>query len=336
MSDQTERQSLVLPILMPIGLLALIGLVLFGLSRVLLSISHAAATVVALVALVMVVAVASFVASRRQVSGASLFWMVSAIAGGIVAIGGLAVVAAPLTTEGEAQVVKLAAGPDASVNGFATDTLSVASDAAIELDFDNEEAGVQHNVVIFDGEDDGAPQLFSGSLVTGPGQEAYSIPALPDGSYFFHCAVHPTTMTGTITAAPGGGGGEGGGGQGPVVAQGLQFSTAEIDLPADEGSTVTLDNEDAGVPHNIAIYTDDTLADALFTGEIITGVETVDYDVPALAEGQYYFHCDVHPDMQGTVIVAPAPGGGGGEGGGDGEGGQGPGPPDGATGATGA
>ena len=64
MSDTTERQSLLLPVLMPVGLLVIIALVLFGLSRILLAISHAAATVVALVGLVVVVAVAAFVASR--------------------------------------------------------------------------------------------------------------------------------------------------------------------------------------------------------------------------------------------------------------------------------
>ncbi|HEY6567130.1 MAG TPA: cupredoxin domain-containing protein [Actinomycetota bacterium] len=325
----TERQSLLLPILMPVGLLAIICLVLFGFSRVLLAISHAAATVVALVALVTVMAVASFVASRRQVSGASLFWMVSAIAGGIIAVGGLAVVAAPLAEEVEPQVVLLAAGPSASVDGFTADALDVGADAPIELEFDNQEEGIQHNVVIFDGEDADAPQLFSGALITGPDKINYAVAPLPEGGYFFHCEIHPTTMVGEITSVPGGGEDGGGGGEGgstgPIVAQALQFNTAEIDLPADEASTLTFDNQEPGVPHNIAIYGDESLAEVLFQGATITGPDTVDYDVPAIAEGEYYFHCDTHPDMQGTVVVAPAPGGGaegdGGQGGGSADGG---------------
>ncbi len=112
MSEQTERQSLLLPILMPVGLLAVIGLVLFGFSRVLLAISHAAATVVALVALVVIMAVASFVASRRQVSGASVFWMVAAIVGVVIAVGGLTVVASPLAEEVEPQTVPLGGWTD--------------------------------------------------------------------------------------------------------------------------------------------------------------------------------------------------------------------------------
>jgi plastocyanin len=334
MSEQTERQSLLLPILMPVGLLAVIGLVLFGFSRVLLAISHAAATVVALVALVVIMAIASFVASRRQVSGASVFWMVAAIVGGILAVGGLTVVASPLAEEVEPEIVLLAAGPTASVDGFTADALDVGSDTPIELDFDNQEEGAQHNVVIFDGDDESAPQLFSGALITGPDKINYAVPPLPEGSYFFHCEIHPTTMVGEITSAPGGGEDAGGGGEegttGPVVAQALQFSTSEIDLPADETSTLTLDNQEAGVPHNIAIYTDESLAQVLFQGETITGPDTIDYDVPAIAEGEYYFHCDTHPDMQGTVVVAPAPGGG--SGGGDGGG---AGSPDGGGGGDG-
>ena len=59
MSEGKNRQSLLLPILMPIGVLAVIGLALAGFSRVLLAISHNAATVVALVAAVGIVVVAA-------------------------------------------------------------------------------------------------------------------------------------------------------------------------------------------------------------------------------------------------------------------------------------
>ena len=55
----TERQSLLLPVLMPVGLLVVIALGPFRALAVLLAISHAAATVVALVALVVVIAVAA-------------------------------------------------------------------------------------------------------------------------------------------------------------------------------------------------------------------------------------------------------------------------------------
>ena len=47
MSEGPHRQSLLLPIVIPLGALAVIGAVLFGFSRILLGISHTAATVTA-------------------------------------------------------------------------------------------------------------------------------------------------------------------------------------------------------------------------------------------------------------------------------------------------
>ena len=60
--------------------------------------------------------------------------------------------------------------------------------------------------------------------------------------------------------------------------------------------------------HNIAIYSDDR-SRQLFNGELVTGPATVEYDVPPLPAGQYYFQCDVHPNMNGTVVVGAAGGG---------------------------
>ena len=80
-------------------------------------------------------------------------------------------------------------------------------------------------------------------------------------------------MTGTMTAAPGGGGG---GEEGvTVVAADLEFDTDTIELPADTPTTITFDNQEAGIPHNIAIYADDSLAEELFKGELVTGPVSV-------------------------------------------------------------
>ncbi len=87
-----------------------------------------------------------------------------------------------------------------------------------------------------------------------------------------------------------------------MVAQGIAFDTDTISLPADQPSTLTFDNRDT-VPHNIAIYTDSSLSEALFQGEIVTGPATAQYEVPPEPAGEYYFQCDVHPTMNGTVTV---------------------------------
>ncbi|MGH2590233.1 MAG: cupredoxin domain-containing protein, partial [Actinomycetota bacterium] len=88
-----------------------------------------------------------------------------------------------------------------------------------------------------------------------------------------------------------------------VVAQGIAFDTDTISLPAGQPATLTFENRDPD-PHNIAIYTDDSVSESLFQGEIVTGPTTVDYAIPPLDAGEYYFQCDVHPNMNGSVTVA--------------------------------
>jgi plastocyanin len=108
----------------------------------------------------------------------------------------------------------------------------------------------------------------------------------------------------TVSAAPGGGGACGGKKVAlDEVAQGIAFQQTCLVAPADEPFTINFDNQDAGQQHNIAIFTDDTATDNVFRGDLITGVDQTTYDVPAQDAGSYYFHCDVHPNMTGTLAV---------------------------------
>ncbi len=187
--------------------------------------------------------------------------------------------------------------------------------------FDNRDAGVQHNVQVFSGPETSGDTLFQGEIITGPSQIEYRIPALDAGEYAYNCVIHPTTMIGKILVGEAGGAtgptgatgatgptGPTGGGGGQaltttVVAQNIAFDTQTIVLPANTEHAITFDNRDAGVQHNIAIYTDSSLAEQLFSGELITGPATTTYTIPPLPPGEYYFLCIVHPMMNGTVLV---------------------------------
>jgi len=85
-------------------------------------------------------------------------------------------------------------------------------------------------------------------------------------------------------------------------AQGLtQYGT--ITAPANAPFTITFHNDEAGAPHNVDILTSAN-GSSLFKGNIVTGVTTETYKVPALKPGRYVFRCDVHPEtMKGTFIV---------------------------------
>ena len=306
MSDRGERESLLLPILIPVGGLAVIVVVLYAFSRVLLSVKPNAATAVAFAAAAGVMAVAAFVASRKRVTGAALGAFVGAAAGIAMLAGGVAIaVIGPPEEEVEPFHAALAAPEGAASEGFSTDALEVEADVPIDLEFDNQDPSVGHNVQIFDGPDASAASLFQGEVITGPDETTYHVPPLAEGEFFFHCEVHPTTMTGTITAAKGAGGIK-------VVAKDTAFDTKEIKLPADAPSKITFDNEDP-FAHNLAIYTDETASgEPLFTFEPFAGPDTKTFDVDPLKEGAYYFHCDIHPNMNGTVVVGPPPPGEGG------------------------
>jgi plastocyanin len=307
MSDRPSRESLLLPILIPIGALLVIVAVLYGFSRVLLSVKPTAATATALVAAAGTMAVAAFVASRKQVTGAALGAFLGAAAGIAMLAGGAAIaVIGPAEPEAEHVQLALVAPKGAVQKGFETSAgdpataLTVESGVPIDLEFDNEDPATGHNVQIFDGPDDTATSLVDGPVITGPDKTTYPVPALPDGEYFFHCKIHPTTMTGTITAAEGAGGIK-------VVAQNTAFDVKEIDLPADTPSKLTVENKDP-FAHDLSIYQDESASGTpLFTFEPFPGPATKSFPVPAIKEGEYYFHCDIHPTMNGTVVVGGPP-----------------------------
>ena len=89
-----------------------------------------------------------------------------------------------------------------------------------------------------------------------------------------------------------------------LVAKNYAFDRTSIAVPAGSKVQLVLDNQDSGVPHNIAIYTSSAATTVIFKGEIITGPmkTTYTFDAPA-TPGTYYFRCDVHPSMNGQFIV---------------------------------
>ena len=87
-----------------------------------------------------------------------------------------------------------------------------------------------------------------------------------------------------------------------IGAKDLAFSTDALSAPAGQPFQIVFDNREAA-PHNVAIYRDASLSEKILAEEPFGGPRMVVYQVPALAPGTFFFRCDLHPDMVGTLIV---------------------------------
>lgn len=87
-----------------------------------------------------------------------------------------------------------------------------------------------------------------------------------------------------------------------IGAKGVKFDVAKITLTAGAVAELTFTNNDAGIPHNIGIREIGSSGDPIFNGEHLTGIATIDYEIPALEAGKNYeFFCDIHSNMKGTI-----------------------------------
>jgi plastocyanin len=86
-----------------------------------------------------------------------------------------------------------------------------------------------------------------------------------------------------------------------IVAQNNAFSTASVDAPAGKAFTLHFYNKDSA-PHNVAIYKDQSASEKVSIGEVVSSTKA-DQTVPALTAGSYFFRCDVHHEMIGTIAV---------------------------------
>jgi plastocyanin len=93
------------------------------------------------------------------------------------------------------------------------------------------------------------------------------------------------------------------GGKVAISANNLKFDVGTIKAKAGEAFTITFTNKEAQ-PHNVSVYRSQG-GEKIVAGDIITGPDKSDeIAVPALPAGTYYFQCDVHVFMNGSVVVS--------------------------------
>lgn len=85
-----------------------------------------------------------------------------------------------------------------------------------------------------------------------------------------------------------------------VTATDMAFAPGTITIAAG-ATTLAFVNDDA-MPHNLAIYADESKSEKLFEGEMVTD-GTVLYELPALEPGKYFVDCSLHPGMTAALVV---------------------------------
>jgi plastocyanin len=104
---------------------------------------------------------------------------------------------------------------------------------------------------------------------------------------------------GQETEAPGNTSGD----QLEITAVDIEFDTDQLTVPADQAFKITLRNDDPTV-HNISIYEGDSAEGKLILEGQDAGAEAiVEESVEPLPKGAYFFQCDYHPAMNGTLTA---------------------------------
>jgi plastocyanin len=214
--------------------------------------------------------------------------------------------------------------------------LKVPAGAAITVSFKNQDK-VPHNMD-FTVDQAGSQTFYKQDPLPGPIASTYQFTSPKAGTYYYHCDVHPN-MTGTLLVTGSGGGEPGqaatpttaggeskttntsaaskattttaakaapGGGGGPsanLAAKNIAFVQKTLNLKANSPVVIRFNNQDAGVPHNVDITTDPEGNTTLYKQDPTSGPLETDYKFTTPPPGKLYYHCDVHPNMTGTINV---------------------------------
>lgn len=87
-----------------------------------------------------------------------------------------------------------------------------------------------------------------------------------------------------------------------VTAFDNKFDKSCLAAPANQAFTIEFSNLDRGIPHNVAIYEDESASKTLFKGDLVDGPGKTTYSVQGLPAGTFFFRCDPHPEMHGSFV----------------------------------
>jgi plastocyanin len=191
------RERAILPILIPLLAIVLTEILVFAMSRILLTAGEMPAVVIALAAALAILIGAAVIAARPRIKTGTILGLLTILGIGTIAAGALALQRGPAYVREEAAnrpVTEVAAADLA----FDTDELKLGADGTV-IEFDNADSQ-PHNIAVYEAEDDLDAALFKGAIISAGQSATYEVGPVEPGDYYFHCDVHPT-MNGTAVVA---------------------------------------------------------------------------------------------------------------------------------------
>lgn len=96
-----------------------------------------------------------------------------------------------------------------------------------------------------------------------------------------------------------------------IIAKGVAWDKTKLAALAGVPLTLTLDNQDVNIPHNIHFFQGaEPGGESVVATEIQNGPVKETLNFGPLDAGDYYYVCDVHPAMEGVLTASLAGGGG--------------------------
>ena len=193
---------LLAPVGLPLMALALIGVVVVSVSRLLLALPRNGSIIAAFLLAVALLIAFFMLASRPNLARNGLVFLAGFAVVAVVSAGSVSAANGYRTFEHHDTGTPAPVDVQAQGIAFNTKTITVTAGEVSTIDFKNLDP-IYHNVAVYDATT-GAP-YWNGEPIKGTKKITYThIFDMPPGTYTFRCDFHPTSMVGTfvVQAAP--------------------------------------------------------------------------------------------------------------------------------------